>query len=79
MLALAAVFVPHKWASQTPPTKRNAQEETAMFQSVVRMGVLASAAVMGAASVSTAQAAWEPTRPVEIVVPAGPGLSLIHI
>jgi putative tricarboxylic transport membrane protein len=44
-----------------------------MLQSVVRMGVLASAAVLGAAPVSTAHAAWEPTRPVEIVVPAGPG------
>ena len=44
-----------------------------MLKSVVRMGVLASAAVLGAAPVSTAQAAWEPTRPVEIVVPAGPG------
>lgn len=44
-----------------------------MMQSVVRMGVLASAAILGAVPLSTAQAAWEPTRPVEIVVPAGPG------
>jgi putative tricarboxylic transport membrane protein len=44
-----------------------------MLKSVVRMGVLASAAVLCAAPVSTAHAAWEPTRPVEIVVPAGPG------
>jgi putative tricarboxylic transport membrane protein len=40
---------------------------------LVRTGVVAAAAVSFAAGMSTAQAAWEPTRPVEIVVPAGPG------
>src|ERR1041385_1701563 len=34
--------------------------------------VLGAAIVLGAAPLS-AQAAWEPTRPVEIIVPAGPG------
>jgi putative tricarboxylic transport membrane protein len=34
---------------------------------------LAAAVVLGAAHWSAAQAAWEPTRPVEIIVPAGPG------
>jgi putative tricarboxylic transport membrane protein len=40
---------------------------------LVRTGVAAAAAVAVASGMSTAQAAWEPTRPVEIVVPAGPG------
>ncbi len=43
-----------------------------MLQSV-RMGLLAATAVTLAAGVSTAQAAWEPNRPVETVVPAGRG------
>src|SRR6185312_9733713 len=34
--------------------------------------VLGAAIVLGAGPLS-AQAAWEPTRPVEIIVPAGPG------
>ena len=40
---------------------------------LVRMGLLAATALSFASGLSTAQAAWEPTRPVEIVVPAGPG------
>jgi len=40
---------------------------------LVRTGVAAAAAVSFASGMSTAQAAWEPNRPVEIVVPAGPG------
>jgi putative tricarboxylic transport membrane protein len=40
---------------------------------LVRMGLLAATALAFASGLSTAQAAWEPTRPVEIVVPAGPG------
>src|ERR1700755_327932 len=44
-----------------------------MFQ-LVRTGVIAAAAAVSFASgMSAAQAAWEPSRPVEIVVPAGPG------
>ena len=43
-----------------------------MLQSV-RMGVLAATAVSFASGMSAAQAAWEPNRPVEIIVPAGPG------
>src|SRR4029077_7762928 len=37
-----------------------------------RYAVALAAAVLSAAGVS-AQAAWEPTRPVEIIVPAGTG------
>jgi putative tricarboxylic transport membrane protein len=40
---------------------------------LVRTGLLAATAASFASGLSTAQAAWEPTRPVEIVVPAGPG------
>jgi putative tricarboxylic transport membrane protein len=35
--------------------------------------VLGAALVLAAAHLAPAQAAWEPTRPVEIIVPAGPG------
>ena len=35
--------------------------------------VALGAAAMAAMPLSVAQAAWEPTRPVEIIVPAGPG------
>lgn len=34
---------------------------------------LGTALVLAAAQLSVAHAAWEPTRPVEIIVPAGPG------
>ncbi len=34
---------------------------------------LGTAIVLAAAQLSVAHAAWEPTRPVEIIVPAGPG------
>nr|WP_237180178.1 tripartite tricarboxylate transporter substrate binding protein [Rhodoplanes sp. Z2-YC6860] len=37
------------------------------------MGFLAATAITFASAASIAQAAWEPSRPVEIVVPAGPG------
>jgi putative tricarboxylic transport membrane protein len=40
---------------------------------LVRTGLLAATAVSFVSGLSAAQAAWEPTRPVEIVVPAGPG------
>jgi putative tricarboxylic transport membrane protein len=36
-------------------------------------GTLGAAIVLAAAHLSVAHAAWEPTRPVEIIVPAGPG------
>src|SRR5262245_57381611 len=64
---------PERMTHRHRPQNAKTQEEAAMLKSLVRMGVLASAAVMGAAPLSVAQAAWEPTRPVEIVVPAGPG------
>ena len=35
-----------------------------------RYAVALAAAVLSAAGVSATQAAWEPTRPVEIIVPA---------
>ena len=38
-----------------------------------RMGFLAATAITFASAASIAQAAWEPSRPVEIIVPAGPG------
>jgi putative tricarboxylic transport membrane protein len=44
----------------------------AMLQ-LLRMGFLAATAITFASAASTTQAAWEPSRPVEIVVPAGPG------
>src|SRR4051794_28940083 len=53
------------------PTDTN-KEDTAMLQ-FVRKGTLSAIAVAFSIGLSTAQAAWEPTRPVEIVVPAGPG------
>jgi putative tricarboxylic transport membrane protein len=37
------------------------------------VSVLGAALVLVAAHLAPAQAAWEPTRPVEIIVPAGPG------
>ena len=40
---------------------------------LVRKGMLSATAVSFLIGLPTAQAAWEPTRPVEIVVPAGPG------
>src|SRR5215207_10060045 len=40
---------------------------------LVRTGLLAATAVSFVSGLSAAQAAWEPTRPLEIVVPAGPG------
>jgi len=39
----------------------------------LRMGAFAAATALSVVQLSTAQAAWEPTRPVEIIVPAGPG------
>jgi putative tricarboxylic transport membrane protein len=33
----------------------------------------AAAVVLSAAQISTVQAAWEPSRPVEFIIPAGPG------
>ena len=36
-------------------------------------GTLAAAVSLVAAQITAAHAAWEPTRPVEIIVPAGPG------
>src|ERR1041384_4017439 len=44
----------------------------AMLQ-LLRMGFLAATAITFASAASIAQAAWEPSRPVEIIVPAGPG------
>jgi tripartite-type tricarboxylate transporter receptor subunit TctC len=38
-----------------------------------KLGTLAATLMVCAAPLSTAQAAWEPTRTVEIIVPAGPG------
>jgi hypothetical protein len=38
-----------------------------------RYAVALAAAVLSAAGVSATQAAWEPTRPAEIIVPAGTG------
>src|SRR6266436_6744980 len=38
-----------------------------------RYAVALAAAVLSAAGVSATQAAWEPSRPVEIIVPAGTG------
>ena len=35
--------------------------------------LMCGAAVVFGAALAPAQAAWEPTRPVEIIVPAGPG------
>src|SRR3954465_2358995 len=58
-------------ATLNPPTTQR-YEGTAMLQ-LVRTGVVAAAAVSFASGMPAAQAAWEPTRPVEIVVPAGPG------
>ena len=39
----------------------------------MNMGTLGSAIVLSAAYMSAAHAAWEPSRRVEIIVPAGPG------
>ena len=39
----------------------------------LKAATLGAAAVLSAAHLSAAQAGWEPSRPVEIVVPAGPG------
>jgi putative tricarboxylic transport membrane protein len=36
-------------------------------------GTLAAAVVLGAAQLTPVQAAWEPTRPVEFIIPAGTG------
>jgi putative tricarboxylic transport membrane protein len=38
-----------------------------------KSGTLGTAVVLAAAHFSAAHAAWEPSRPVEIIVPAGPG------
>ena len=40
---------------------------------LLNAAVLGAAVVVGAMPWSMARAAWEPTRPVEIIVPAGPG------
>jgi putative tricarboxylic transport membrane protein len=39
----------------------------------IRYAIALAAAVLSTAGISAAQAAWEPTRPVEIIVPAGTG------
>ncbi|MGN6459801.1 MAG: tripartite tricarboxylate transporter substrate binding protein, partial [Pseudolabrys sp.] len=44
-----------------------------MTFSLQRLGLCAAAAVIAGAAPLPAQAAWEPTRPVEIIVPAGTG------
>jgi len=43
------------------------------MQNFWKSGTLGTAAVLAAAHFSAAHAAWEPSRPVEIIVPAGPG------
>ena len=50
----------------------NTQEETFMLRSM-KAGVLGAAIVLSAAQVPSVQAAWEPSRPVEFIIPAGPG------
>ncbi len=44
-----------------------------MLKAMHPVALGAAALLMGAASLSPAQAAWEPTRPVEFIIPAGPG------
>jgi putative tricarboxylic transport membrane protein len=39
----------------------------------IKAGTLGVAVVLSAAQVSISQAAWEPSRPVEFIIPAGPG------
>jgi putative tricarboxylic transport membrane protein len=47
------------------------KKETAMNS--VKMGALSAALLLCGASFSAGHAAWEPTRPVEFIIPAGPG------
>jgi putative tricarboxylic transport membrane protein len=54
------------------PANTSTQEETSMLRSI-KSGILGAAIVLTAAHVSAVQAAWEPSRPVEFIVPAGPG------
>jgi putative tricarboxylic transport membrane protein len=54
------------------PATTNTHEETSMLRSI-KTGMLGAALFLSAAQVSTVQAAWEPSRPVEFIVPAGPG------
>jgi putative tricarboxylic transport membrane protein len=39
----------------------------------IKAGTLGVAVVLSVAQVSTSHAAWEPSRPVEFIIPAGPG------
>ena len=39
----------------------------------VKMGALSAALLLCGATFNAGHAAWEPTRPVEFVIPAGPG------
>ena len=48
------------------------KEETSMLRSM-KAGMLGAAVILSAAQVSTVHAAWEPSRPVEFIIPAGPG------
>jgi len=52
---------------------RHSPGGTFMTFSLQRFGFCAAAAVIASAAPFAAQAAWEPTRPVEIIVPAGTG------
>jgi putative tricarboxylic transport membrane protein len=56
----------------TSGAKRPAKEETLMSKSM-KEAALVAALVLCAVPFSVAQAAWEPNRTVEIIVPAGPG------
>src|SRR5688572_29350236 len=55
------------WPASLPKAQT---EETSMMRSV--KGLL-GAVVLSVAQVSAVQAAWEPSRPVEFIIPAGPG------
>jgi len=50
-------------------TRQNNNEETSM----ARFSSIALACALCAVPVSVSQAAWQPTRPVEFIIPAGPG------
>jgi hypothetical protein len=67
---------PRRWRFKLPPRDRDRpnkpNEETSMLRHL-NLGALGAAIALCAAHVPTANAAWEPSRPVEFIIPAGPG------
>src|ERR1041384_5801817 len=65
------------WSKPKPAKDRWGRKDTkggrSMKHSLHKLGLGTATAIVLAGTIAAAQAAWEPTRTVEIIVPAGTG------